>query len=285
MPAHAPIAAPKSIDGGPVEDPPRALKPQRERSRGRGQPAVLAALGANCGIFALWHLQRRWQLQGRPEHAPLLQLLNGHALCSLQHLRSGRLHTLLTSSLSHQRFLHFLVNSYGLSVFGAVAAKTLSVAELGGLLALCGTSSSAAHVLCHPGTPVLGASGMLMGLVVVGGSLAPDHRFHMVLPVPGMSLSMLQVADLTCAVNLAGFLARRRYLGSVAWAAHLGGAGAGLLVSVAAAARNDARFADPWAVRVAQTGDDWLRTAISLDEGMDSLHEKFDRLRGGWSSR
>ncbi|CAE8604403.1 unnamed protein product, partial [Polarella glacialis] len=136
------------------------------RQSSPGMPALLGALGANTGVFMLWQLERR-----RLGPRWLSRVMHGHALCSLAHLQHLRLHTLLTSSISHQRGVHFFVNSYGLLVFGGLAAEKLSTPELGCLLGACGVGASAAHVLAHSRSPVLGASGVLMGLLAADGLL------------------------------------------------------------------------------------------------------------------
>lgn len=237
-----------------------------------GRPTVLAALGINALIFALWQLERR---KGGPRW--LLSFLNRHTLCSRMHLRRGRIHTLLTSSASHQAPLHFAVNAYGLGLFGGLAAEKLSSQELSMALGVCGAGASMCHVLCHPSNPVLGASGALMGLVTVAGFLEPERRFFMILPVPGLTFSMLQVADLAFAANFIGFFFLRHWLGSVAWAAHLGGTASGLGFAFGAHLHGDKRFADPLHLHSAHCAGDWQCTAESAEAGVARLSDVAER--------
>lgn len=239
-----------------------------------GRLAVFSVLSLNATVFVLWQLQRRGGSQR------LLRVLDAHALCSMAHLRRGRVHTLFTSTVSHQRAAHFAMNAYGIGLFGCVAAETLSGRELGILLGVCGASSSACHVMCHPRSPVLGASGALMGLIAVDALLQPEHRFYMVLPVPGLTLSMLQVADLALAANLLGFLVLRQRLGAVAWAAHLGGTAAGLGYACGALWNGDCRFGHPVRLHAELCASDWFKTADSMEVGLDWAASAVERWRG-----
>eukprot|EP00401_Gymnodinium_catenatum_P019386 CAMPEP_0117540936 /NCGR_PEP_ID=MMETSP0784-20121206/43756_1 /TAXON_ID=39447 /ORGANISM="" /LENGTH=259 /DNA_ID=CAMNT_0005337607 /DNA_START=103 /DNA_END=882 /DNA_ORIENTATION=+ len=248
---------------------------EAQRRESPGQPAVVAAIGANVACFALWRLDRRGGSRW------LSEFLRANALCSRDHLRGGRLHTLLTSSVSHAAPLHFAVNTFGLGVFGSVAAEKLSATEVAGILAVCGTSSSAAHVLFHPLSPVLGASGALMGLVAAASLLEPERRFRMILPVPGATLTMLQVADLAFVINAFGFFVLRRSMPTVAWAAHLGGTASGLGLACGARwCNDDRRFAEPWALHADRCGEDWQRTTDSIESGVDRVVGLIQRLRG-----
>lgn len=235
---------------------------------------MIAAVGANVALFALWQLERRG---GGPRW--LARALQTHTLCSRAHLRQGRVHTLLTSAVSHQGTLHFAINTYGLCLFGGLAAETLSTPELGVLLAASGAGSSAMHALCHPRNPVLGASGVLMGLVTADGLLEPEKQFHMILPVPGLTLSMLQVSDLAFASNLLGFLLLRRWLGTVAWTAHLGGTAVGLGYSCGAWCGGDERFGHPVRFHTELCMRDWTRTAESVEVGLAGAAAAVERWR------
>ncbi|CAK0871797.1 unnamed protein product, partial [Prorocentrum cordatum] len=221
-------------DGAPGGGPPSRAGPARPGGR-----ALLATLGANAALLGLWQLDRRGHFARSVSRA-----LRAHALCSREHLRAGRVHTLLTSTASHQSVAHFGINCYGLVVFGGLAAEKLSDSELFGLFATSGVGASLCHALGHPRSAVLGASGALMGVVAADGLLEPSRRFRMLLPVPGLELTMLQVADLVAAANALGLLLLRAWLP----AAH-------------------AEFCHA----------DWVRTADSLDAGLDELASRLDR--------
>eukprot|EP00413_Alexandrium_margalefii_P018984 CAMPEP_0204536738 /NCGR_PEP_ID=MMETSP0661-20131031/14693_1 /ASSEMBLY_ACC=CAM_ASM_000606 /TAXON_ID=109239 /ORGANISM="Alexandrium margalefi, Strain AMGDE01CS-322" /LENGTH=179 /DNA_ID=CAMNT_0051543275 /DNA_START=119 /DNA_END=658 /DNA_ORIENTATION=- len=179
--------------------------------------------------------------------------------------------------MSHQAPLHFVVNAYGLYLFGSLAAETLSPYELGSLVAVCGVGASTCHVLAHPNTAVLGASGALMGVLTAAGLLEPERRFRMLFPLPGLTLSMLQVADLALLANLMGFVLLRRWFGSVAWAAHLGGTAAGLGIACRASWSGDGRFRDCLSIHVERCKEDWLCTAESVEAGVASVERLLRR--------
>jgi len=232
-------------------------------------PVLLCALGINTGVFALW------QFSDRTGNRQLGKTLFGNTVCSAEHIRRFRFQTLLLSACSHRRPLHFGMNAYGLFLFGNVASTVLAPSELGLLLATGALSSSALHCATHPRTQVLGASGVVMGLLTTAALIEPERRFKMVFPVPGMQLSLLQVADLALAVNAAGFLLRSR-MPRVAWAAHIGGTTAGLGFAIGGYATGDARFANPWRVHAEQFVSDWERTADSVEQAMDRVGAMFE---------
>eukprot|EP00927_Polykrikos_kofoidii_P017551 TRINITY_DN18013_c0_g1_i1.p1 TRINITY_DN18013_c0_g1~~TRINITY_DN18013_c0_g1_i1.p1 ORF type:complete len:291 (-),score=43.12 TRINITY_DN18013_c0_g1_i1:292-1164(-) len=227
----------------------------------RGNLAPLIAIGANATVFGLWQLEKRMA-------SPWLsRTMFNHAMCSMRHILDGRLHTLLLSSISHRYAMHFGLNAYGLYVFGSVAGDRLSTPELGAVIGTCGIGASMAHVLCQPHVMVLGASGALMGLLAVDAALLPERRFRMHLPVPGLELTMLQVADLAFAVNVIGFMtARLTGLGNVAWASHLGGTATGVGLAFGAARVNkDPRFDDLLRVHSERCAEHWRATGDSFD--------------------
>lgn len=237
---------------------------------------VLGSVAVNTGIFALWQRSERAGSQA------LGQALFANTVCSVEHLRRFRFHTLLLSACSHQRPVHFAMNTYGLFLFGNVAAAGLTPAELGSVLTLSAVVASASHCALHPQSPVLGASGALMGLMTTAAFIEPTRRFQMVFPVPGLELSMLQVADLALAVNLGGFLLRGR-MPRVAWTAHVGGTAAGLGFVLARSAQDDLRFESPWRLHAGQFVSDWERTGDSVDQGLDRSVELLERARDRFS--
>lgn len=235
-------------------------------------PVLLGAIGVNTGIFALW------QFSDRTGNRRLGRALFGNTVCSADHLRRNRFHTVLLSAFSHRRPVHFAMNTYGLFLFGNVASSVLTPTELGSLLTLGALGSSTLHCAAHPRIQVLGASGAVMGLLTTAAFIEPDRRFQMVFPIPGMQLSLLQVADLALAVNVAGFLLRNR-MPRVAWTAHVGGTTAGLGFVIGKYVTGDARFENPWQVHTGRFASDWERTADSVEQGMDQVGEMLGRAK------
>lgn len=74
---------------------------------------VYGILGLNVGVFALW------QLEG------LQKLMITHFTTSYNHLRTGHLHTLLTSGVSHRDLSHLFSNMFTFYFFGTSLAYSL----------------------------------------------------------------------------------------------------------------------------------------------------------------
>lgn len=236
-----------------------------------GRPTVIAAIGLNVAGLAAWRLGRA--------HPCLLRLLYAHGVCSGDHLRRGQVHTLLTSCVSHQGFLHFAGNTWGIFLFGNIAATVLSPRELAALLTISGAGSSVCHSILHPRTPVLGASGALMGLITASAFLDPGKR--LLVPGPGITISMLQIADLTFATNVLGLLMLRRRWPTVAWAAHIGGMSAGLgFMAFFRLLRGDVQFAGIWSAHAHSFERDWRLTAASFEASIDRCSETLERWLG-----
>jgi len=218
-----------------------------------GHLVIGGTLMFNTAIFSLW------QLSKRSDSPQLARSLHWHTLCSRSHVQYGLLHTMVTSSASHQRFGHFICNTYGLGFFGSVAATHLSAVELVTLLAVSGIGASGFHLLLHPRVPVLGGSGALMGVLAADALLEPDRQLRLLPSTPEtkLTVSMLQVADFTLLANCVGFLLRRRALPNVAWAAHLGGTAAGIGFATSMGFRGDTRFEDALSVHSFDRMCDW----------------------------
>ena len=210
--------------------------------------SIWCLIAANTATFSLWNIARIAERQGRfHSWQGLGRLLAGHFLCSRWHLKQKRFHTLVTSCISHQRPFHFLLNSCALWTVGRVASEELTTPEMLSLCAVCSIGSSVGHVLCHR-RPVLGASGLLMGLLSSSSLIQPERRFQVFFLGP---FSLIQLSDIALASNFLGFLLRA-HIPSVAWAAHLGGAAAGFGFGITAYLWGDTRFQDPFSAQTAQ---------------------------------
>ncbi len=209
---------------------------------------VLTSLMAtNAAVFGCWEFHGGQNAQMRKVRNAML----GHLMCSRWHLQKGRWHTLFTSCVFHQRLAHCFFNSFALWTVGGVAAEKLTNSELACVFAVSALGSSGGHVLLHR-QPVLGASGMLMGVLSASTILQPERRFGfipLILPFPNTSFSLAELTHVSFFANLFGF-ALRRYgaFQQVAWAAHISGACTGLGIAWLAHLAGDTRFADPLAV-------------------------------------
>ena len=184
-------------------------------------------IGSNCAVFGLWGV------------APLHDWMLTHFALSLESVRHGRFHTILSNSFSHFAFGHLASNMLMLYVFGRELPRQLGAASFVGLYfggAVTASSawlvqqqslharslrrqhSTRASALYH--TPSLGASGAVNAVVMCSCLLAPRRTFLLlfVLPMPAGVLAAL-------------FLAKDAYgmlqgpeSSQIAHSAHLGGA-------------------------------------------------------------
>ncbi|CEL92534.1 unnamed protein product [Vitrella brassicaformis CCMP3155] len=200
-------------------------------------PALTGSLLANTAVFVAWRLGAR----RRMPH--IINSLSRHFICSPEALKNGRYHTLVTCGFSHITLPHFLVNAWALDLFGRSVASDLSTRDF---LALYGLSSAAAALVQvrTSGMPVAGASGMVMALSMVVACLRPRESYIVIFPLPALSLTALQLSDLSVGINLLMHYYTRWRLGgggyrvggrggmqafvTIAWAGHLAGCMSGL---------------------------------------------------------
>jgi membrane associated rhomboid family serine protease len=121
---------------------------------------------------------------------------------------------LLTSLIAHGSPLHLLSNMFSLFIIGRMLEPALGRIRYFALFLLSGIGGLAAVALIVPGTPVLGASGAIFGML--GALLVLIRRFG------GNATQILVVVGINLVI---GFL-----VPGVAWQAHIGGfiAGAAL---------------------------------------------------------
>lgn len=173
-----------------------------------GVNVVMYGLQLGVGRSFEHHL---W-LIGGPAFDPLVNEVVGVA--------DGEYYRLLTAAFLHGGVVHLLVNMYALYMFGPLLEGALGrlrftvlylVSALGG--------SAASYAFGNPGSPSLGASGAVFGLL--GAFLVVNRRL-------GRDSSAIMVL---LAINLAiGFL-----VPNIDWRAHLGGLVTGSLVAAAIA--------------------------------------------------
>ena len=155
--------------------------------------------------------------------------------------------TLLTSMFMHGSLMHLLGNMLFLWVFGDNIEHTLGRVRYLLFYLVCGVIASLSHVFMNMDSyiPSLGASGAISG--VLGGYilLHPARRVRVIM------LSMLTEVPAVVAIGLwfvfqvvEGWFNRGATGGGVAYAAHIGGFIAGLvLVKIFAIGRGGARTA------------------------------------------
>ena len=172
-------------------------------------------IGVNVVMYGLQlgvgpSFEHRLWLLGGPAFDPLLNQGVGVA--------DGEFYRLLTAAFLHGSIIHLLLNMYVLYMFGPMLEGALGRLRFSVLYLVSALGGSAASfAFSSPGTPSLGASGAVFGLLgaflVVNRKLGRDNSTVMVL----------------LAVNLAfGFL-----VANIDWRAHLGGLATGALVAAA----------------------------------------------------
>ena len=121
---------------------------------------------------------------------------------------------LLTSLVAHGSPLHLLSNMFSLFIIGRMLEPALGRLRYLALFLISGLGGLAAVALVVPGTPVLGASGAIFGML--GALLVLIRRFG------GNATQILVVVGINLAL---GF-----FISGIAWQAHIGGfiAGAAL---------------------------------------------------------
>ena len=176
----------------------------------------------NALVFVLWQF-------------PSLQpFLYDHFTVGWEGLRAGRVWTLVTASFSHSDLLHLLFNMVALhfvsrdveTIYGAKDMLALYL-----FAAVCmGLGHVALTVAWHtPEVPALGASGSVMGLLIVAALFFP-HRRASILFLP-VSIPLWVLAAAFVAMDLLGAVGSQvSVMGhKVAHGGHLGGAVAGAL--------------------------------------------------------
>lgn len=125
---------------------------------------------------------------------------------------------MITSLFVHSpgSFFHILFNMYSLFVFGPILERGLGRLRFIALYLLSGLGGSVGVLLLSPGTPVLGASGAIFGLL--GAFFVINRRLG------GNNIQLIIVIGLNLAL---GFI-----VPNVAWQAHLGGLVVGALVAL-----------------------------------------------------
>jgi membrane associated rhomboid family serine protease len=150
----------------------------------------------------------------------------------------ARLATPFTSLFLHASAWHLVGNGLFLLIFGVPAERALGPWRLLALFLLGGALANtlAAFLLDAPGRVVVGASGGISAIIGAYLVLFPHARLGVVVPL-GLWLEFVRAP----AALLIGLWVVLQYLltfagpavGAVAWWAHLGGFGAGVLMALA----------------------------------------------------
>lgn len=177
-------------------------------------------LGGLVAVFILQNIFPRWFN---------LNVIYDYGVLSTPGIREGKIWTLLTYSLLHGSALHLIINCVMLYFLG----RTLE-AELGArhLMRLALVAAAVGGVLWlvinyqHPYSGVMGASGVVMGFLMMFACLAPDRRMtFMVFFVLPVSLRPFTLVAIIGGIDVLGLLFSEMPGGTtrIAHSAHLGG--------------------------------------------------------------
>uniref|UniRef100_A0A0D9YFB4 Peptidase S54 rhomboid domain-containing protein n=1 Tax=Oryza glumipatula TaxID=40148 RepID=A0A0D9YFB4_9ORYZ len=181
--------------------------------------AVLMLVGANVGVFMLWHLADP-------------SFMRRHFMISLDNFKSGRLHTLLTNAFSHAESGHLISNMIGLYFFGSSISNMFGPAFLLKLYVAGALAGSAFFLLekaflaprrqfyggwDNSRTPALGASAAANAIILLDIFLYPKKLVYLYffIPIP---------AAIMGAILIGADLLRVKRQGQVSGTSHLGGA-------------------------------------------------------------
>lgn len=138
--------------------------------------------------------------------------------------------TFVTSFFLHGSLWHLLANMYFLVVLGDNVEDVLGWPRYLALLLAGSVTGNLCHAAINPSSriPAVGASGGIAAVILYYGLLFPEGRLRL-FRFAFFDLSVKAALVLWVAIQLIGTLAQAKWGTPVAYAAHLGGALAGLL--------------------------------------------------------
>ena len=155
--------------------------------------------------------------------------------------------TLLTSAFLHAGWLHLLSNLLYLGVFGLPVERRVGPARFALLYVASAVAGSLAYLAAQPAsqTPAVGASGAIAGVIADHLVLFPDATLGTLAPV--LFLSVVETAPtlllllLWIATQVFSSVTSLTTSTGIAWWAHLGGFGTGLVLAPVLRRRRMAR--------------------------------------------
>jgi len=152
---------------------------------------------------------------------------------SLDGLKAGYIWQLLSYQFMHGSWLHLLLNSWAIFVFGQVIESVLGKPRMVVMYFLSGVAGGLLQsmwTLLLPAefdAPVVGASAGAMGLIAAFAVLFPNERLFLllffVIPLKLKARTLLWVSVAFAIVGLAMILLKSPFMDDVAHAGHLGG--------------------------------------------------------------
>ncbi|MDX1681138.1 MAG: rhomboid family intramembrane serine protease [Akkermansiaceae bacterium] len=203
-------------------------EPEPPRTGSRLTPVVKILLVLNIGIFILDYLILASAMGGKP---PLL--VNGYFSIKSA-IFEGRVWEFITFQFLHGSFLHILLNSVGLFIFGPWMERHFGPRFFLIYYLICGVGGAVFYTLISylgiipwvPTQALVGASAGIYGCVIGVAVLAPNLRVQLLFPpieltMRQLCIGILGIATVKVLFNLSN---------AGGEAGHLGGAIAGFLL-------------------------------------------------------
>ena len=192
---------------------------------------TFAVLLINVGVYCMYCLCKNFKE---------FTWMRENSTCSLKNLKEGRLHTLVTQSISHDNALHLVMNCLGILSFSPPIIEKLGVKRYMIFYLVGGLSGSLLHIwhenIYRPkqlksvgtDTPAIGASGSICSLLMMYTIMFPRDKLYVlfVIPVQARLFVPILVIGSTYCFLKPGSNDR------VSHAGHLGGAVFGLMYSL-----------------------------------------------------
>lgn len=196
-----------------------------------------ALIGANSGVYLLW--------KGLAVSERGTQFFLRHFAGSYENLRRHRWHSFFLSGFSHMTLGHLFVNCFGLYVLLGpdCLGQWLSSREVLGAYLLASGAGAILQAI-YTGNRVIGASAAVMAFFAVESLVEPMKRFILLFPIPGLTVTSLQLAEGLWVTNVLLFLANhlRGKRSHVAWLGHVVGMAVGAIAGYWNYATGDDRF-------------------------------------------
>jgi membrane associated rhomboid family serine protease len=202
----------------------------------RSKAVIWSFIGVNTAVFGAWQYATGsgpFEVVKMADRLPVLRYLQRNFLISIDHIRSGRFWTVITSELSHQDLRHFAFNMIAFHQLAQVLIYSgVPASRIVGLILGSAVTASAAFLVDfssqtgsnnvlvkHLG---LGASGVVMGVTGAVACMAPKTTVALmgILPMP------LWLFGVGTALYDTYFLGGNTGIGH---SAHLGGAAFGVV--------------------------------------------------------
>lgn len=160
--------------------------------------ALLLAFGWAClSIYVLWH-------------ALPMSFMSKHFVLSATNVEQGRYWTVLSCEISHKNLPHILANMAGLLAATPGLAKSEPFVGIAGLLVACAACSSAASLYgwravagkTDEVSSSLGASGVVLGLMVADAIRSPAHEVVLYGMTMSSQSALLVQAVAECALGV-----------------------------------------------------------------------------------